>query len=1067
MSLAKKIQDRGFDSDSDDENDDKHMPQTSVGQKVLAGFLQIGVFVKLNGRDISARKGTYCLGLSSCMIVVIITAVMLTTMSNLPVLFLRLAEIDVGERDLELSPGGEASDAMSLNYSIVLGSGALNDGGDYSYHTPRIIFTADATQLEVHKLSECQARALAPPSMAAPSSFDYLWSDNATGFTSAACTAKRGCVDQHCTALSGRSAQLVLYDAAREDRMRLGRNFAPAKPGKGEVIISGDLASSMKVAIGDVVLVHLDLSRQLLQAYINAKLDDWFLPPYTTWGKVIVPMRVSGIADQPGGKFADAQTSYMLADYDTALQHFADYLNPAIAPLQREWFGASDPRDMATQVIFNFPPARRRFMYTHADAQDVLADATSFASPIIAALGFNQLDIYMGIVNYIRANRFFSLFMGLILSLIIFGLGFLCIVLIHALLSVGVQTRTFELGVMRMVGMTKPQLTGYVITGAALFAIPAWIIGLILSQLIFLLIRESLTSTLGVDIPFWLSADAIGYATLAGLAIPLISVIAPVFDVLSMDLPTALDTSRSHTKMVIIDINRPGMHINWTLILFGAGLVVFGFLIHYLFPRALVNFDLTLLFYIFFGILLGMLFGLVLLTINFEQLIEKAILYGFFFWESSTVFLLIKKNLVAHRLRNRKTTLMFTMSLGFIIFLSVTFTILIVSIEYAAARRIGGALRVSTASKKISFAQMSAFDAKLLELRDVDGIDVSWTWTTSQLNLQNNVSNATFATIGRFKTSSVALVGVAPNFWEVASKQFLIVERKRPSPYRLAESLYTFTGSASAVLSTVTYNLMGLQSVNDAYVISIRVRRGAGEESWRRLGVTQAVLDSSPVLQYSKFNDARQPAAAVSVPALLMRSDNVIQSFREVFFAFVVINVGRAQAKTVSSAIETTGLEAGIQPTIDNFADVQEGLQLATQIISYFFAFAQIMASIICYFTLTSSVSTNIYEQTKEIGLLRCIGLRKGPCWRVYVWEAFIIVFAASLMGVIVGSLLGYTIVLQRALFTQLPLPFVFPWLQLGVTLGVSVFFAFVSSFGPIRVLLASGSITSIMRRTV
>ena len=36
-------------------------------------------------------------------------------------------------------------------------------------------------------------------------------------------------------------------------------------------------------------------------------------------------------------------------------------------------------------------------------------------------------------------------------------------------------------------------------------------------------------------------------------------------------------------------------------------------------------------------------------------------------------------------------------------------------------------------------------------------------------------------------------------------------------------------------------------------------------------------------------------------------------------------------------------------------------------------------------------------------------------------------------MGILIGTFIGWTMVLQRALFTQLPIPFVFPWLQLGV----------------------------------
>merc|ERR1711916_293132 len=110
-------------------------------------------------------------------------------------------------------------------------------------------------------------------------------------------------------------------------------------------------------------------------------------------------------------------------------------------------------------------------------------------------------------------------------------------------------------------------------------------------------------------------------------------------------------------------------------------------------------------------------------------------------------------------------------------------------------------------------------------------------------------------------------------------------------------------------------------------------------------------------------------------------------------------------------------------------------------------------------------MSTNVHEQAKEIGVLRCIGFRKGPMTRTYVWEAFVLVAASSLLGILVGVVMGYTIVLQRALFTQLPLPFVFPWIQLGVVLGLSLLLAFLSSFWPIRSLLKTKAVSTIMRR--
>ena len=140
MSLAKRMNERGFDSDDDDSDDGRvreEKASRSCVSVVSSGLLQVGVYLKLNSKDISARKGTYCLGVASCFVVVLITALMLTVLGRLPIVFMRLAELEEGEADLILSPGGEASRAQTLNYSRVLAQTLFQPAHDASYHVSR------------------------------------------------------------------------------------------------------------------------------------------------------------------------------------------------------------------------------------------------------------------------------------------------------------------------------------------------------------------------------------------------------------------------------------------------------------------------------------------------------------------------------------------------------------------------------------------------------------------------------------------------------------------------------------------------------------------------------------------------------------------------------------------------------------------------------------------------------------------------------------------------------------------------------------------------------------------
>ena len=65
----------------------------------------------------------------------------------------------------------------------------------------------------------------------------------------------------------------------------------------------------------------------------------------------------------------------------------------------------------------------------------------------------------------------------------------------------------------------------------------------------------------------------------------------------------------------------------------------------------------------------------------------------------------------------------------------------------------------------------------------------------------------------------------------------------------------------------------------------------------------------------------------------------------------------------------------------------------------------------LCFFSLTASMSANLYDQTKEIGILRAMGITKGRIRLLFFYEALILVFASCLLGIFVGTAVGFTMV--------------------------------------------------------
>ena len=110
-------------------------------------------------------------------------------------------------------------------------------------------------------------------------------------------------------------------------------------------------------------------------------------------------------------------------------------------------------------------------------------------------------------------------------------------------------------------------------------------------------------------------------------------------------------------------------------ILFGIITVGYGLSIYIGLPLSLLQMNKTLLLSIFVAILMGMLFGVTILVTNLQAVLEVILLYLMLFWEKTSMRSLIRKNLIAHRKRNKLTQIIYSLTLGSIIFLLVCATL--------------------------------------------------------------------------------------------------------------------------------------------------------------------------------------------------------------------------------------------------------------------------------------------------------------------------------------------------------------------------------------------------------
>ena len=73
-------------------------------------------------------------------------------------------------------------------------------------------------------------------------------------------------------------------------------------------------------------------------------------------------------------------------------------------------------------------------------------------------------------------------------------------------------------------------------------------------------------------------------------------------------------------------------------------------------------------------------------------------------------------------------------------------------------------------------------------------------------------------------------------------------------------------------------------------------------------------------------------------------------------------------------------------------------------------------------------MSANLFEQQKEIGVMRAMGISSIRIKLLYFYEALILVFASCLLGILIGTVVAYTMMLQMDMFTEQKSEFFFPW---------------------------------------
>lgn len=191
---------------------------------------------------------------------------------------------------------------------------------------------------------------------------------------------------------------------------------------------------------------------------------------------------------------------------------------------------------------------------------------------------------------------------------------------------------------------------------------------------------------------------------------------------------------------------------------------------------------------------MGMLFGLSMLAFNLQRFFEIILTHVFLFFESKSMKKMVKKNLAAHRMRNKMTSLIYSIALGFIIFLLVSFKLQMTSDQMEQLRPRGAYFRLFNRAKNKKMLMPELLDPVL---KKHENIIRSFTFSTHNLpELYNTTVDYNLASdAARVKMSTLDIYGVQPSLYDAMINEFWTIHWQDLSKLSITEQLYTARGS--------------------------------------------------------------------------------------------------------------------------------------------------------------------------------------------------------------------------------------------------------------------------------
>ena len=977
------------------------------------------------------RKCYFVICLITCFLVSLVCLVAKTVVSQGALIFLMLGEKDSGEMDFYIQ-----STPLSRNSSFSLDQ-YYKDNAFINFTKFGELMTSQSTEKENNPFDTSTIRT-------------YI-----NGFT------------------SSKQMYLMLIDTEKESEIELGRSYPYDKLSEGECLVHKNLLNNEQKEFSMQIPLNNFLADTLLFYYYENKnitnqtlenLEDILRSGNFT---LEVNCQIKDAINNTYGKESADDDNIVIMEQEYFYKHISNYLPDNIeqnfSDFKNILKNEIKAQEYGNVLIINFPKNRLNF-YTEADYDYLLDKAVKYMNKVVKKMGTLQYyQVNMPLIKTMNRYKYGTTLLNLVLNVILLGIFGLSLILIHSLLLITTETNAFEFGVLRLVGNSKKNIILIIIFQCICFSIPAFVVALGFSFVILKIINDVIKDELNTNLNIGITVDSFFLAFFLNFLAPIVAAIFPIRNILKKNIATSINTMINKTQGVKIEVISLQRKELTSLIIFGLITFIYGASIYYFLPLSLISMNFGMIGAIFLWILFGILLGFVLLSQNVEHLLQTILTYILFFFTKSYTKLLILKNLAAHRLKNKKSSLMFSLSVGIFIMASVGFDIILQSTKNMIIMQNGSEILIYSDDdddyfypKDMVNSMMILYQRNLIE-----------SFSLYTLNLNSICLESKFAITNYGKTVNSAnnILAVNSAYFSATTPQDLKIslQNNKYKDYTPSEQLYFSEFRGKIGLSAI-FNFEFNANLDTK--IFLKISKTTKEMQF--LSQPAFLLDSAGGLQMNS-----QPSMFVTRDAIISFPQylDILQKCRNYFaeeiseFRYVGysnlplwgINIKPKESATeeeieeINSIIKFNG-PAGVDLWF--FSSLNNRLDMISNIIFLIFYIISSVVLIFCLFNLTASMTINIFEQKKEIAIMRSLGMKRRHVVFVYIAEAFILILTSSVIGTIIGSIISYTMALQWGVFTNVNVAYNLPLGSVIVIILISILGGIFSTYIPARNML-------------